>query len=216
MSADARRYLIAVVLLVVMGSAAEAVRVTRVPPAAYHPNFANIPLAVGVYTGHDLPVDQSVYAFLAAAAMIEREYVSPSEPPVQMTVLYAPDWRSIHSPEGCFPNQGWQELEEKKITIPAPPGFPIPGPLNAKLTRMEKDEHQILVLFSFAYYGGTTSNWEQMGYKIALGPRGAGGVLFTLATPLESADTTAAVNRLYTILGAAYPAAINFWYQGKK
>ena len=208
MSADARRYLIAVILLAVLGSAAEAVRIARVPPAAYHPTFAEVPREIGTYTGRDLPVDQSIFAFLGAEAMLERSYEGPGVP-VQMTVLYAPDWRSIHSPEGCFPAQGWSVLEEKVLTVAS-----SAGPLQAKLIRSRKDDQHLLALFSFAYYGGTTADWTQEGYKVALGPRGAGGVLFSLSTPLESSDPAPGTARLTEVLQVAYPAAIAFW--GKK
>jgi hypothetical protein len=55
-----------------------------------------------------------------------------------------------------------------------------------------------------------------MASKILLGPRGAGGVLFTLSTPLEAEDQKAATQRLEDLLQAAYPHAIDFWYPKKK
>jgi EpsI family protein len=200
-----RRYLTAVVLLLILSVAAEAVRVTRVPPAAYHPTFSEIPREIGVYTGVDLPPDESVLNFLSATAMLERRYDGP-DGSVSLSVLYAPDWRSIHSPEGCYPAQGWTVLGEQVITLTS-----SAGPLRAKLIRLKKGDLFLLALFSFAYYGGTTADWTEEGLRVALGPRGAGGVVFTLSTPVSEAAPATAHQRLMEIMQVAYPAAISFW-----
>ncbi|NLO73924.1 MAG: EpsI family protein [candidate division WS1 bacterium] len=192
-------------LLVVLAVAAEAVRLTRVPPAAYHPTFAEIPREIGAYTGVDLPPDESVLNFLSATAMLERRYDGP-DGSVSLSVLYAPDWRSIHSPEGCYPAQGWTVLSEQTITLPS-----SAGPLRAKLIRLKKNDLFLLALFSFAYYGGTTADWTAEGLRVALGPRGAGGVVFTLSTPVAESAPETAYHRLTKIMQVAYPAAISFW-----
>ena len=152
-------------------------------------------------------VDHSTveYATNSAAPAV----VSVSGGPVSMSVLYAPDWRSIHSPEGCFPAQGWTVLEEKVLTVPS-----SAGPLQAKLIRLKKGDLYLLALFCFGYPGGTTADWTQEGYKVALGPRGAGGIVFTLSTVIATTDPEAAGKHLTEIMQVAYPAAASFW--GKK
>jgi hypothetical protein len=205
MSADARRYLTAVVLLVLLAGTAEAVRVTRVRPTMYHPTFEDVPHQIGAYTGTDLPRDESIYRFLSAEGMLERKYAGPG-PDVYMTILYAPDWRSIHSPEGCYPSQGWMVLEEKVVTVASPA-----RPLEAKFLRLKKDKLNLMALYSFAYLGGTTADWEKEGYRVALGPRGAGGVVFALSTAIDASGSSAAADRLIPIMQVAYPAALSFW-----
>ena len=212
MPADARRFLTAAVLLLVLGGAAEAVRTTRVPPAAYHPTFAEVPVQIGEFRGEDRSVDQSIYNFLAASAILERVYTGPDGVPVRLSLVYAPDWRSIHSPESCLPNQGWQMVEQHVLSISAPPGFPVPGPLNVKLMELQKDQERMLALYSFAYYGGTTADWAQMSWKVVLGPRGAGGLLFTLNTPITKKGPEAG-ERLQAVLEGTYPPALGFWYK---
>ena len=205
MSSDARRYLIAVLLLVGLAGTAEAVRLTRVPPANYHPTFENVPREIGAYKGTDLPRDESIYNFLNAQGLLERRYDGPGAP-IAMSVLYAPDWRSIHSPEGCFPAQGWTVLEERVMTLQS-----AAGPLQAKMVRLKKDEMYLLAMFSFGYPGGTTADWTQEGYKVALGRRGEGGVVFTVSTQAAGQEPEAAVKHLSELMQVAYPAAIAFW-----
>lgn len=211
MPADARRFLIAAFLLLVLGGAAEPVRQWRVPPALYQPTFAEVPMNVGVYRGEDRAVDQSIYNFLGASAILERVYLGPERVPVRLSLVYAPDWRAIHSPESCLPNQGWQVIEQRTVALPAPPDFPVPGPLRVKIIQLQKDRERLLALYSFAYYGGTTADWAQMSRKVVLGPRGAGGLLYTLNTPVTKADSEAG-QRLEAILTATYPPALAFWY----
>lgn len=212
MSPDARRYLIALGILVVFGAVAHAVRVNRVPEAIYQPDFSAIPRQVGEYQGRDVPVDESIYKFLAAAGILERVYEGPGGA-VRLTVIYAPDWRSIHSPAGCFPAQGWEVITDDEVTYSPPPDSPVQKPLKARLIRLHKDDHWLLALFSFAYYGGTTSNWAEEGYRVAFGPRGAGGLVITLNTPVQP-NLRAAAERISHIFVETYPAAISFWYEG--
>ena len=196
----------ALAVVVVLGGSGEAVRLSRPHAADYHPSFTAVPEQIGAYQGQDEPVDQSIYRFLSASGMLERLYAGP-EGLVQLTILYAADWRSVHSPTGCYPASGWEILEERPVDFAAAEGG---EPLHARLLHVRKGEHERLALFSFAYPGGTTADWSTMGVKVALGPRGAGGLVFTLSTDLQG-DPTAALRRLDTIFASAYPAAIGFW-----
>ncbi|HEY3398165.1 MAG TPA: exosortase-associated EpsI family protein [Armatimonadota bacterium] len=212
MPTDSRRYLIAAALVLLLGSGGEYVRVTRVPPAAYHPTFAEVPLSIGDYQGKDVPIDESIYRFLAASGMLERRYEGP-EGGVQMTILYASDWRSVHSPAGCFPAQGWEIVSDDPVSYDPPRGSGITSMLHARLLRLHKDDKWLMAMFSFAYQGGTTSDWSDEGMKVARGPRGAGGLVFTLSTPLDPRDPQASVKRIGTVFATAYPGAIAFWNQ---
>ena len=100
-----RRYLIALAVVLSLGGGGEALRLSRPRAADYHPTFAAVPLQIGDYQGQDLPVDQSIYSFLAAGGMLERRYRGPAGT-VQLTIIYAADWRSVHSPTGCYPASG--------------------------------------------------------------------------------------------------------------
>lgn len=205
MSSPARRYLTALAIVIVLGGAAEAMRLTRPREAQYRPDFSTVPLRIGDYQGRDLPVDESIYRYLAAGGMLEREYEGPAGS-VRLTILYAADWRSVHSPTGCYPATGWEVLEDRAVDLPAA-GSRSAEPLHARLLRVRKGEQERLAVFSFAYAGGTTADWAQMTIRVALGRRGAGGLVFTLSTPSDPG----ALARLGEIYAAAYPEAIRFW-----
>jgi hypothetical protein len=208
-SPDARRYLTALAVVLVLGGAGEALRLSRPREAHYQPDFAAVPLRIGDYQGRDLPVSESIYRFLAAGGMLEREYEGPAGA-VRLTIIYAADWRSVHSPTGCYPAVGWEVLEDRPVDFLAPGGASA-EPLHARLLRVRKGDQERLAAFSFAYQGGTTADWALMTLRVALGPRGAGGLVFTLSTP----NDPGALARLGEIYAAAYPAAIGFWNQGK-
>ncbi len=208
MSSDTRRYLTALAAVIVLGAAAEAMRLTRPRQAQYQPDFATVPLRIGDYQGRDLPVDESIYRYLAAGGMLEREYEGPAGP-VRLTILYAADWRSVHSPTGCYPATGWEVLEDRAVDFPPQAASGSTKPLHARLLRVRKGEQERLAVFSFAYAGGTTADWAQMTIRVALGRRGAGGLVFTLSTPSDPG----ALARIGEIYAAAYPEAIRFWAQ---
>ena len=210
MSPVTRRYLVALAMVVALGSLGEAALRHRPRAAVYHPDFATVPARVGDYESRDLPVNESIYQFLAAGGMLEREYLGP-EGKVRLTIIYAADWRSVHSPMGCYPAQGWEVLDERPVEFPGATGG---EPLHARIVRVRKEGQERLALFSFAYAGGTTADWTLMPVKVALAPRGAGCLVFTLYTPLQP-DPAGALGRLQAIFAATYPAAISFWAAGK-
>jgi len=205
---DARRYLAALAVLVVLGGASEALRWTRDRQAHYQPDFAGVPIRIGDFQGHDRPVDQSIFEFLAAGGMLERDYTGP-EGMVRLSVIYAANWRSVHSPMGCYPAQGWEVLDERPVDFPVQASA---EPLHARLLRVKKDDRERLVIFSFAYKGGSTADWAMLPFRIMLGPPGAGGLVFTLSTS-AAPDRQAALQRLAEIFAAAYPPAVAFWDQ---
>ena len=208
MPQDARRYLAALAVVVVLGGAGEALRLSRDNAAHYQPDFAEVPMRIGDFQGRDLPVDQSIFDFLSAAGMLEREYRGPRGP-VWLSVIYAANWRSVHSPMGCYPAQGWEVLDERPVEFPAQAGG---EPLHARLLRVKKDDQERLAIFSFAYKGGNTADWATLPFRVMLGPPGAGGLVFTLSTPALP-DSSAALERLAEIFAAAYPPAVAFWDQ---
>jgi len=203
---------VALVTILAFGGAAHALRLTRVPEAAYRPDFKQVPLQIGTFKGRDLPIDESIYRYLAASGMLERDYEGPSGG-VRLTVLYAADWRSIHSPSGCLPAAGWEIVSDVQVDFPAPPSLGTREPLRGRLVRAHKGEAWLLVLYSFGYYGGTTADWTEMASKVTAGPRGAGGLVFTLSTPVLP-NLAEAEQRLAEVLAGAYPGAIAFWRQG--
>jgi len=191
--------------------AAHLAHIMRKSPAQYSPDFAAVPMEIGPYEAKQLSTDQSIYRFLEADAMAERRYVSETSS-VKLSLIYGSDWRSIHSPAGCYPAQGWQIVTDKQLQVPAPPESSTSAPLEARLLRVQKDETELLAMFSFCHPGGTTGDWAMQGWKVATGPRGAGGLVISLST-LTGGDLLAARQRLVWFLQQVYPHAVKFWYQ---
>ena len=193
--------------------AVHIVQATRTPVAQYSPDFAAVPMAIGDYQGETLPIEASVYRFLETDVLLERRYAA-SGSTIRLSLIYAANWRSLHSPAGCYPAQGWQIIADEQIEIPAPANSPTSAPLEARLLRVKKNGTELLAMFTFCHPGGTTGDWVQQGWRLMRGPRGAGGVVISLSTPARP-DLTAARQGLTWFLGQIYPFAVAFWYQEK-
>ncbi len=198
-------------MLAVGAVVVQVTHLKRKAPAQYSPDFAAVPMQIGDYQGHQLSVDQSIYRFLGADAMTERRYES-EQYAVKMTLIYGAEWRTIHSPAGCYPAGGWQVVTDEQLKVPAPAGSPTSEPLEARLLHVRKNEVELLAMFSFCHPGGTTGDWAKQGWKVATGPRGAGGLIISLSTPATN-DLQPARQRLVWFLQQVYPHAVQFWYQ---
>ena len=215
MSAITRRYVVALVAMVVTAAAVEGIRTISEVPAAYEPPFEQLPLAIAGYEGEELAVDESIFHFLGADAMLERLYSRPDSW-VSMTLIYGAHWRNVHSPAGCYPAQGWLIVTDDPIEVPAPADSPTAGPIQARLLRVTKTEQQRLAMFAFCHPGGTTSDWTWQAMKVMFGQlfsqRGAGGVIIILNTE-PTPNPTAAAARMNQFLAEVYPYAVSFWYE---
>ncbi len=206
-----RRYLAALVVIVVAAGAVHALRALSITAPAYQPNFQALPRQIAGHDGEELEVNESIFGFLGADAMIERLYTGP-DGWVSVTLIYGAHWRNVHSPAGCYPAQGWLIITDDPIEVAAPDNSPTPAPVEGRLLRVMKNEQQRLAMFSFCHPGGTTSDWTKQGWKVATGPRGAGGVIIILNTePIPT--RSAAQQRLKQFLAEVYPYAVSFWYQ---
>jgi hypothetical protein len=211
---DTRRYLAAAALLFIGAGLTYGARSLRGADAGYKPDFANVPLQIGGYTGTRLPRDESIYKLLSAGGMEERAYTK-GQRSVQVTFIYGADWRAIHAPTGCYPAQGWQILHNRVVELPAPPDCPHPGPLEARLLDVTKADARELALYVYARPGATTADWTLQGLKVATDPTGSGGLIVTLRTRVGEQGAEAAQKDLADLLCAVYPRAVSFWYQGK-
>ena len=211
MSATARRYLVAMIILLAAAAAVEAVRIVSSAPPAFAPDFATLPMKIGNYQGQPREVDEFIREYLGAEQMLERLYTGP-DGLVSVTLIYGADWRDVHSPVSCLPAQGWLIVADDAIQVSAPTNLPIPGTVHARLLRAVKNDQHQMAAFAFCHPGGTTSNWIYQGWKVLTGPRGAGGVIVILNTE-PTPELKAARQRLEQFLAAVYPHAVSFWYQ---
>jgi hypothetical protein len=213
MQTDTRRYLTVLATLLVCTALVQVARAKRGVEAVYRPDFSRVPMVVGKLKGTPQPVAESIYSYLQANAMEERLYTD-GQREVRLVMIYGTDWRSIHAPTGCFPAQGWQIVHNRTVDPPAPPGCPHPGPLHARVLDTHKGDAHLLAMFAYARPGGTTSDWTTHVLKVATGPRGAGGMIIILQTPIQGNDAQAAEALLSETLCSIYPSAVEFWYTG--
>ncbi len=211
MSPITRRYLTAIMILVLTAAAVEGLRAISAAPAAYEPDFATLPMEIAGYQGQSREVDEFIRKYLGAEQMLERLYTGP-DGWVTVSLIYGTHWRNVHSPVSCFPAQGWLIVTDDPIQVSPPANSPTSGPIHARLLRVTKNDQYRLAAFAFCHPGGTTSNWTYQGWKVFTGPRGAGGVIIILNTE-PTPDLAAGQQRLKQFLATTYPHAVSFWYQ---
>ncbi len=216
MQTDTRRCLIAGVVIVVAAGATQGARALRGGGTQYTPDFSVVPMQVGQFKGHKTPIADSLFQTLAAQAMEERAYQSPTRT-VTLSMIYGTDWRSIHAPTGCYPAQGWDIIHDRVEEVPAPPDCPHPGPLHVRVLEATKSTDRELAMYVYARPGATTADWTTHGFRVAMGPRGAGGMIITLRTRLAHGvgESAEAAKTLRQMLVQIYPKAVAFWYTGK-
>ncbi len=67
------------------------------------------PTTIGAWQGGALQeVDPEIQSKLATAKIVERDYVNPAGEGVDLMLLTATEDEDMHSPQGCFPSQGWK------------------------------------------------------------------------------------------------------------
>ncbi len=211
MSATARRSLVAIIILLSAAAGVETVRIMSSAPPAFAPDFATLPMKIGNYQGRNREVDEFIRQYLSAEQMLERLYTGP-DGWVSVTLIYGAHWRDVHSPVSCLPAQGWLIVTDDPIEVPAPANSPTSGPVHARLLRAVKNDQYHLAAFAFCHPGGSTSNWIYQGWKVLIGPRGAGGVIIIINSE-PTPNLEAAQQRIKQFLAAVYPHAVSFWYQ---
>lgn len=96
------------------------------PPAKFHGLAAlDVPLRVGGYLGHDVPVDSVTRAALASADIISREYRSPAGAIVDLTLIGGTDRSALHDPRSCLVGAGWKLNDDRVEALPGNPSVPV-------------------------------------------------------------------------------------------
>ncbi|HCA46350.1 MAG TPA: hypothetical protein DEP45_03025 [Armatimonadetes bacterium] len=212
MRRDATGYLIAIALLLATMALTPVMHRLRPVGPQYRLDLSVIPMQIGDLQGRVLPGDPDVQAYLEADVMRTIGY---GEPPrsVNVSVIYGASWRTVHSPDQCYPSAGWQVVWERETVVPVPGDLPHDGPVQGRLMRVERDGAAQLVLFVFAHKGGSSSSYTQHALAVQMGPSGAGGLSLMASAPLVEDEETAFA-RLAAVTGAVYPHVISFWYPG--
>ena len=88
-------------------------------------SLANLPMALGSWTGRDLPIEQRILDAVGVDDHVSRAYFDQRNPPVLLYVGYYKSQRTgatIHSPKNCLPGAGWQPVSSGKIAVPLADG----------------------------------------------------------------------------------------------
>jgi hypothetical protein len=213
MQSDTRRHLIALALLIAGGAWANLLWAGRAPEVTARPDFKAIPLQVAGLKGSVIPVEDRIFQYLGADAMEDFSYTNGQET-VTLSLVYGTDWRAVHSPLSCLPQQGWQVNQRRMVELKTPAECPHPGPLNGQLLEASKpDGRHMLVLYVFAHKGGTTGDWVKQGWEVSKQPRGSGGLMLLLSMPVPGTDSRDAESLLVKVLDGVYCPAVAFWYR---
>lgn len=210
---DTRRHLIALALLLGGAVSANLLWSREAPDVRYRPDFKTVPREVAGLTGSSVPVEERLFQYLGADAMENLSYTNGKRR-VDLNLVYGTDWRAVHSPLSCLPQQGWFVDERKLLDLPTPAGCPHPGPLQAQLLRAHKQTGQEqMVLYVFAHKGGTTGDWKKQEWEVSRSPRGTGGLMLLLSTPVVGNDSRDAQSLMEGVLSGVYVPAVSFWYR---
>lgn len=173
-------------------------------------DWSQLPRAVAGWQGREQPEDPAVAEYLQADAMKSRIYHKEGLT-VFFTAIFGTQWRSLHSPAGCFPSQGWLTVDRHATTIEAPPGASHPGPLHAEQLFVKQGNKHLLVTYLYAHPGGTTASWIEQCLKVAKSGMRKGGIVVILegkCTP-DSRDAMDQAQR--ELLQALYPEVVRVW-----
>jgi EpsI family protein len=113
----------AVVIVLLLGTAAYAARTTGAESVVDREGLALLPFDLGNWTGRDsTPFGDDIINQLGVDDHINRIYASPDAVPVGLYVGYYASQRqgdTIHSPQNCLPGAGWLPVESGYTTIDA-------------------------------------------------------------------------------------------------
>jgi EpsI family protein len=86
-----------------------------------------MPQTIGVWTGHDIPLDDDTLAILGKGDFLNRVYQPTSQAsdasaasPVSLFIGYFPTQRTgqtMHSPQHCLPGSGWTFDSQKYVDL---------------------------------------------------------------------------------------------------
>lgn len=214
MRAHAYRYLAACGLLIATGMASLVAGRRPGPVAVKPPDWAHdLPAQIGRWQGEARPVDKSIMQYLAADAMSQRLYRC-GDRAFDFSAVFGTQWRSLHSPAGCYPSQGWQTVTRRQVEVPRA-GSGLKGPpLNAEELFVERGKVYRLVLYLYAYPGGTTSSWVDQCMKVARGGVRAGGIVIILGSNCTLASRRKVEQDAFDLLARIYPYVIKGWHHG--
>lgn len=203
-----RRVVIAAVLIVLGGAAANLLRFVR-PEPDRGPVFADIPYQSGMYSAEERRFDEASYEVLRADTTTLRLYRDITGQALWLFVGYfrSQEYGSqIHSPRQCLPGGGWRISEIEPYRLKLAEGVERSV---SRLTITEGENRQLMIYW-FETRGGAIRNefelkFDLMKNSLWLRPSDAAFIRLNLPmAPDESIET--ATGRAIAWLDEFYPS----------
>ena len=116
MSSSAKRYLIAVILLLVTAFITFGDYSTKIYSGVLYTQ--NIPMIIGSWYGKDIPMDERTYDILETRDAFMREYTSSVGEKASLIVVFAQNNRKVaHPPEVCLAGGGWSRTDRDTHSV---------------------------------------------------------------------------------------------------
>ncbi len=161
MNALGRALVCLILLLVGVVAQAALERMSRIERPSLRQPLVSLPLTLGDWTGHDLPVHEAVLRESQATEYLSRSYTSPRFPGIALSLwvnysLIGDNMR--HSPKICLPGNGWTEIESQTKVLP----IAAPGGHDVAAIRLAYSKGELVQSVGFWYYifgEGAVERW---------------------------------------------------------
>ena len=171
-----------------------------------------LPSELAGWKAVDIPMEQDVADMLRADANVQRAYIHPQGYVAFVYVGYYGTTRGgtpEHTPEMCYPAQGWRILESDSVVLGGEGGFA------AREFVVEQERERRLVHFWYRTAGKTgiqstaALRWNHFWARLSAG-RGD-GALVRLDAPIHDGDVDAARQKLMALDRALESALSAVW-----
>lgn len=130
-------------------------------PVALEQPLATLPMRMGAWQGHEIPVDPRVMQVAGTDDHVTRRYVHEHSRDL-VDVFFAYTSRPInmvgHHPEKCYPSNGWRAEGSKQITVSRSDGKPLQCNIHY-FSREDVVTEGRVVLNYFVLQGKHTTQW---------------------------------------------------------
>ncbi len=203
--ASAVRVRIVILVLLLVGVAAQQFLNGRSRSHVYQANLAAIPLQLTGSTGTEAQLDDKIADILQASQTLNRRYDEGGDPYWLFVGYFARQkfGSQIHSPRHCYPGSGWNILATEQSER-------LGGPSGELWIQRDKDRR--VVLYQYLTRGGATTSEFRLKWELtmsALLGRPMDAAFIRYSTPLARQETEAeALDRLGRFAQNMQPAVL--------
>jgi EpsI family protein len=202
--------LVAIIVTLLVGSAAYALRIKQSQPGDVHVRFETLPLQFAGYTGREEWFDSATYTVLGADTSTLRVYFDADGNRTWLFVAYFGEQnygQQIHSPQQCLPGGGWRINTIDYVPVEVP-GF---GPLMVTRMLTEAGEQREMMYYFFVTQTGFVENEFDLKLhlaKAALSFKARDAAFVRISTPILAGDASGADRKLQSFIAVSVPALL--------